>query len=125
MINWDELPIKELKEAEKIHLEFIKTAEKVLEALAGQESIGLSEKQISKRAKARKQRLVKTLRKLVQIKSLKRVGKGTKKDPYHYLYFREPEKDMQSSQKSLGTSNQPTIKNAGFTPSTLTPTVKK
>ena len=96
-----------------------------MEVLADHHKAGLPEKEISERAKARKQRLVKTLRKLVEIKSLVRIGKGTKKDPYRYLYFQEPEKNTKSDQKSTGTSILQTTKNAPFTAPTCTPTVKK
>ncbi len=92
-INWDDDLVKKLEEAEKVHLECVATAEKVLELLANHTETGLTKKEISARAKARKQRVIRNLKKLVEIKSLIRVGKGTKGDPYRYLYC----KDLQKS----------------------------
>lgn len=91
-INWDDNFIKNLQEAEKVHFECVKTAERVLEVLAGEEEEGLTEKEISGRARARRQRFIRSLKKLVEIKSLLRVGKGTKGSPYRYLYSRELQK---------------------------------
>lgn len=95
-INWDDNFIKKLKEAEASHFECVKSAERVLEALAGEEDNGLTAQELSGRARIRRQRFIKNLKKLVQIKSLVRVGKGTKGSPYRYLYAEELENLNQS-----------------------------
>lgn len=124
-INWNDDFIKKLEEAEKIHFECVKTAEKVLEALAGEETEGSTEKEISKRARVRRQRFIKALRKLVQIKSIVRLGSGVRFDPYRYKYAEEPPKSPKTTELTAGTTNDKTPKTPSFEPSIERRTVKK
>lgn len=124
-INWDDNFIKKLEEAEKIHFECVKAAEKVLEALAGEEAEGSTEKEISKRARVRRQRFIKALRKLVQIKSIVRQGSGVRFDPYRYKYAEEPPKTSKVTELSVGTTNSNDSKNPLFEPQIEQGTVKK
>lgn len=112
-INWDDNFIMKLEEAQKNHFECVKTAERILEVLAGQEDDPLTVKEISGRAKARRARLIKSLKKLVQIKSLLRVGDGKKGSPYRYSYCRELE-NLNQSKKTQPEHNHETLKKGPF-----------